>query len=142
MGWIPERGVPQRPQGRAAGRVDRCEACGALAVWTSPGRGIVLPDHTHAVGGDPLTLLADQALLAFGDEELIEARAGLVEPGRLKLENGADLTLPLHPLLVGARQAKQAHTGDGNKAELDGESDDAAEQLTAFTGEADPLSIP
>lgn len=93
------------------------------------------PDDPQTVGGDPLLLLAHQTLFAAEGEELVEALAGTAELGLLDVENGLQLTLPFHALLVGHSHPAQAHTHHQGQAGLDAEGDEAAGELALFAGQ-------
>jgi hypothetical protein len=90
---------------------------------------------------DPLALLADQALFAFGHEQLIEALTSLAQPRRLQFQNGGDLALPLHPLLIGPCETEQAHTRHGHQAQLHRQANDAAEEFSPLARQVDQFSV-
>ena len=76
-----------------------------------------------------MILLADQPLLPFHHEQMVKAFACFGEFGPFKAEHRRELSLALHPLLISGGKSYQADASDHNKANLESQSDHAAEQF-------------
>ena len=65
----------------------------------------VFPNNPEPIGGNPLILLADQALFTAGGKKTIKTVFGLVELGLLNRQDSRYFAVAIEPFLVSPSQA-------------------------------------
>ena len=75
---------------------------GGLNSWQPMG---VFPNNPEPIGGNPLILLADQALFTASGKKTIKTVFGLVELGLLDRQDGRYFAVAIEPFLVSPSQA-------------------------------------